>query len=515
MPGRLEFNLSLSRQDGPRISSITEQSPMRLLVMGDFSGQPAAVRKPLAERPTWRVEVDNLDTVMRRMLPQLKLPAGEVEFAGLDDFHPDSLYARLDVFRALREMRQRLSDPAGFAQAAAELRQGTDAPVAPPAAALAVTAAPVGGSGGSGGSDGSLLAQLLGGNPVAVAAPVGAPVAALVAAPAATPATTTATATAAQGIDAFIRSIVAPYIVPDIAPQQASLIASVDAAITDQMRRVLHAPAFQQLESAWRGVQWLISSLELGEQLQLHLFDVGRDELLADVLAAQGRIDQTGSYRALVDRWRNQPGGQGWSALAALFSFGPSVDDIGLLAALGVLASQAGGPVLAAGDLSLAGADAPALAGWHTLRRSEVAPWIGLAAPRVLLRLPYGQGRDPVAGFAFEEVGHAHQHTQLLWASGALASLLLIGRAFSARGWAFEPGDEREIGDLPAFTCINDGEPEMQACAEQYLGEAASELLMSAGLMPVMSHRHRNAVTVVRFQSVALPSQALRGWTHG
>ena len=492
MPGRMEFNLSLSRQDGPRINSISERGPMRLLLIGDFSGQPATARKPLAERPTLQVDVDTLDSVMGRLRPRLLMPAAELGFAGLDDFHPDSLYARLGVFRALREMRQRLADTARFAQAAAELRQGV--PVVPaPAPAVTPAAAATAGT-RDGGQDGGLLAALLGGNPVAAAAPLPAP---------------------SAGIDAFIRSIVAPHIVPDIAPQQASLIASVDAAITDQMRGLLHAPAFQQLESAWRGVQWLIASLELDEQLQLHLFDVGRDELLDDVVAAQGKIDQTGTYRARVDRWRQQPGAQGWSAMAALYSFGPAVEDIGLLAALGVLASQAGGPLLAAADPALAGDDASALAGWQSLRRSAVAGWIGLAAPRVLLRLPYGKGRDPITAFAFDEVGPAHQHAQLLWGSGALASLLLIARAFTARGWGFEPGDEREIGGLPAFTYLQDGEPEMQACAEHYLGEAAGDLLLAAGLMPVMSHRHRNAVTVMRFQSVAAPSQGLRGLSAG
>ena len=491
MPGRMEFNLSLSRQDGPRISSISDRGPMRLLVIGDFSGQPAAARPALAQRPTLKVDVGNLDTVMQRLTPRALLPCGEVDFAELEDFHPDSLYARLDVFRALREMRQRLSDPARFAQAAAELGQGGAAvPNLAPAAAAA-----------AGSADAGLLAQLLGGNPVAQSASGAA-------APAAAP------TSAAASIDALIRRIVAPHIVPDIAPQQASLIRSVDAAVTDQMRALLHAPAFQQLESAWRGVQWLISSLELDEQLQLHLFDISREELLDDVVAAQGRIDQTGVYKALVDRWRNQPGGQGWSLIAGLYSFGPSVEDVGLLAALGLLASQAGGPFLAAGDPALAGDDATALAGWHALRHSEVAPWIGLAAPRVLLRLPYGKGSDPVTAFAFEEFGAAPVHGQYLWGNGGLACALLIGRAFLAKGWDFEPGDEREIGDLPAYTYLKDGERELQACAEQYLGETAGDLLMAAGLMPVMSHRHRNAVTVMRFQAVAEPAGALAGMGH-
>ena len=92
----------------------------------------------------------------------------------------------------------------------------------------------------------------------------------------------------------------------------------------------------------------------------------------------------------------------------------------------------------------------------------------------------------------------------MLWGNGGLAAALLIARAFSAKGWDFEPGDERQIGDLPAYTYLMiDGERELQACAEHYLGEQGGNALLAAGLMPVMSHRHANAVTVMRFQSVA------------
>jgi type VI secretion system protein ImpC len=86
---------------------------------------------------------------------------------------------------------------------------------------------------------------------------------------------------------------------------------------------------------------------------------------------------------------------------------------------------------------------------------------------------------------------------------------LLIGRAFTLNGWDFEPGDEREIGDLPAYAFTKDGERELQACAEHYLGEEGGNALLQAGLMPVLSHRHRNAVTVMRVQSIASPPAAL------
>ncbi|MFY9510730.1 MAG: type VI secretion system contractile sheath large subunit, partial [Rubrivivax sp.] len=319
-----------------------------------------------------------------------------------------------------------------------------------------------------------------------------------------------AAATPAAGIDAFIRSIVAPHVVPDTRAQDQAYRNAVDAATTEQMRGLLHAPAFQALEAAWRGLQWLVSSLELDETLQLHIFDVSRDELLADIVAAQGQLAQTGLHRALADRWRNVPGAESWSLLTGLYSFGPADADVGLLAALGLIASQAGGPFVAAGDSALAGDDAAALASWNQLRGSEAAPWLGLAAPRVLLRLPYGKGSDPVSAFALEEFSGAPVHDQFLWGPGSLAVALLIGRAFTNRGWDFEPGDENQIDDLPAFTYLHDGEKELQACAEHYLGEQGGNALLAAGLIPVLSHRHRNAVTVMRFQSVA-PGQGLAG----
>jgi len=500
MPGRMEFKIALPRAGDTQAPLRDSGSPMRLLVLGDFSGKPAATRTPLAQRATHRVDVDNIDDVLRRLATRLEFlavgaanPAAEIDFSSLDDFHPDRLYAQVNLFRALRDMRARLQDPARFAAAAAELQQTAVLPAiaeaAPAQPAQAATAA-----------DLDLLGSLLGKPAGGLQTP---------------PAAAAVAPHAAAGIDALIRGIVAPHIVRDAPPFQAQYLASVDMATGETMRALLHDPAFQSLESAWRGVMWLISSLELDENLELHLFDVSRDELRADVVAAKGQVTMTGLHRALADRWRNTPDGQGWTVLAGLYSFGPSDADIGLLAALGLIASQAGGPLLAAGDTALAGDDAKALAGWNALRRSEAAPWIGLAAPRVLLRLPYGKGSDPIAAFAFEEMPGTPEHEGFLWGNGSLAVALLIGRAFTAAGgWDFEPGDEREIGDLPAFTFLQGGERELQACAEQYLGEQGGNALLAAGLMPVMSHRHANAVTVMRFQSVAEPAAALAGPTR-
>ncbi len=486
MPSRLQFDFQPTPASGRRRSG-----PMRLLLLGDFSGRPASERPALASRPTLRLDADNFDDVLGRLAPRLRLGTGdeaaEIEFGELEHFHPDALYSRVPLFASLRRMRQRLLDPAQYAQAAAELG------VAPVAAATA--SAPDAG--------GDLLAGLLGGKPAGVAA-----------APKTAP--QTAPQTPAAGIDAFIRSVVAPHVVANVQPQQTQLVASVEAAIAAEMRTLLHAPSLQALEAAWRGAMWLVASLELDDGLQLHLLDVSKEELLADVVAAQGRLADTELHRVLADRWRNVPGGEPWHLLVGLYGFGPSDADIGLAAALGLLAAQAGGPLLAAADTALATAEPAALAGWMALRQSEAAPWLGLVAPRVLLRLPYGKRSDPISAFAFEEFpGGVPEHEHLLWGAGSLAAALLIGRAYTVRGWDFEPGDESELGDLPAYTYTADGEAQLQPCAEHLLGERAGQALLAAGLMPLMSHKHRNAASLMRFQSVAHPACALAGLGRG
>lgn len=460
MPLRSEFTLTSGRTGERRPNA---RGPLRLLLIGDFSAMPAAERPPLASRPTRHVDIDNLDAVLASLAPQL--PDSDLAITGLDDFHPDQLYARLARFEAMRQARQQTP--------------------------TASASGSVGRS--SAGSGADLLGQLLG--------QPSAPVAAAKPAPSAP----------ASGLDGMIQGLVAPHIIPDRAADIRSHQAAVDSASTEQMRKLLHDPAFQALEAAWRGVHWLVSNLELGESLELHLFDVTQEELLADVIAAQGQLAQTGLHRALADRWRNVAGGQPWHALLGLYQFGPSDADIGLLAALGLIAAQAGGPLLAGGLPALADLEATAQTGWPALRRSEAAPWIGLAASRVLLRLPYGQKTDPLTSFAFEEFDATPLQQEFLWGHGALALGLLLGRSFNASGWAFEPGDERDISDLPAFTYRMDGEPTLQACAERYLSDEDGRAALAAGLMPLLSHRHRNMVTVPRFQSVADPAGPLAG----
>ncbi len=509
MPGRMEFDFKFSQPRTRAGQRPDGDSPFRILVMGDFSGRGQRGEcdpQGLANRPVLTVDVDNFDQLLSRLAPSVYLqPRASVqaetlvEFRSLDDFHPDRLYRDLPIFRGLRETRARLLDPATFEQAAAQLRPANIAAEESREASAADkrTAAAE--------NDANLLERLLGSSP------------------AATPARASAQPSA---IDALIRSAVAPHIVPNAPPFQAQYVASVDAAAAEQMRALLHDQGFQALESAWRGIRWLVSELELGEQVKLYVLDVTRAELAADVAASADVPERMALYRRLVDEPARGIGGERWSLLAGLYSFSRSSEDARVLGMLGALASQAGAPFLAAAEPSLLGCDSllstPDPRDWHpvddesghdwqALRSSAVAAWIGLALPRILLRLPYGAKTEPVDQIAFEEFTPDSSHESYLWGNPALACALLFGQSFLDRGWEMEPGDRLELGDLPAHIVETDGEKRMHACAELFLTERAGEAVIEHGLMPVMSFRNRNAVRVLRIQSLARPAMALAG----
>ena len=512
MPGRMEFEFQIPKAKGPPELRRSQDEPMRILIMGDFRGHPADRRPALADRRMVGVDVDNFEDVMIRFAPRLDLSMRDgaamevaVEFSELDDFHPDQLVRKLEVFQALRQTRARLLDPATFAQTAATLRSELamqpQVPEEPRSSGPSEQASLE--------DDESTFERLLG-KEQGQARPrpqVG-----------------------SQQVDItqFIGRIVGPYVVPEADPHQPVYVASVDEATGAQMRKVLHDPAFQALEAAWRAVHWLITELETGEDLKLYLLDVTKQELEVDLHSAGGNWQASALYRLLVEKGARTLGGQPWSLLVGNYTFAKGSVDIALLATLGAIASHSGGPFLAAADPNLLGcrslgrtpdpkdwkrddAESETQRRWQALRTSSVAPWIGLALPRVMLRLPYGKETDEVERFEFEEMWPERNHDAYLWGNPAFACALLLATGFQERGWSMQPGDHRDVDELPAHTYQDEGESKMQPCAEENLSERAAEAILSRGVMPLLSFRNRNAVRLVRFQSLADPPAALSG----
>jgi type VI secretion system protein ImpC len=482
----------------------------RLLVLGDLRGNGTPSADRLLDRSIVKVDIDNLDAVLARYAPAVQLGADagsdRVEFRRFDDFHPDGLVEAIPALRRLRDLRARLGHPSTFASAVAELQSEARSGNAPYHDGRSGNAADSHGAVADEGRSAtdppqpdhggglSALDRLLGRT-----APVGAPETLAARPP----------RTAASAADELIRQAVAPHIVPAPSPQLPQMLAAVDAAMTDAMRAVLHDRGFQAVEAVWRAVQWLVSTLELGETLELRLLHVTRDEL------ASGSALAGDLWRRLVERESSPDGGLALSALIGNFEFGPSEPDVAVLAQMGTMAAALGVPFIAGASSALLGVsslaaqpdprewaplEGDAEARWHALRSHPAAAHIGLALPRFLLRLPYGKRTDAIAAFEFEEQPVRPEHESFLWGNGAFAYAVAVARAIDPDG---DPSTAGSIEGLPAFVFATDDGPALQPPAEIAPSEAAVAAIQTRGLMPLISFKDRDAIRLVMATSIA------------
>jgi type VI secretion system protein ImpC len=467
------------------------------------------------------IDRDNFDSVLAKIAPQLELASGgddgfgiSLRFADLDDFHPAKLFERVPIFQKLREMRQKLSDPATFSKTAAEL--GLVSSVGAPGPAPQAQATSPGGPGHAPEPQvrsediesvvsGSLLSEM-------VEATEG-----------------RAEKDAPRRPDEWatlVNKIVAPHLVARADPRQAELVALIDKATSAQMAALLHAPDFQALEAAWRAVFLLVRNVETDSRLKLFLIDISKQELAADLLAAEDLIS-TGMYKLLVEKTVVTPGAEPWAVIAGNLTLGPGLEDIKLLARMANVAASAGAPFVAGaspallGCYSVSGLPDPrqwknqipgeSAALWQSLRRSPEARWVGLALPRFLLRLPYGKDTEAVELFQFEEMADPSAHEDYLWGNAAFACALLLAQSFTEQGWELRPGSISEIGGLPLYVYAVEGEPRTLPCAEVSLTQTAAEKMMENGFMPLASLKDQPTVRLVRLQSIADPLSSLAG----
>src|SRR3984893_16406128 len=71
----------------------------------------------------------------------------------------------------------------------------------------------------------------------------------------------------------------ASLIKTDVLDTIEEMIAQLDKKLSAQMNEIIHAPEFQQIESAWRGLHYLIFHSETDATLKIKLLNVSKDEL--------------------------------------------------------------------------------------------------------------------------------------------------------------------------------------------------------------------------------------------
>jgi type VI secretion system ImpB/VipA family protein len=476
-----------------RIKAAARATPgpmFRLALLGDFSGRASKglldTGDKLAARKPLKVDVDNLDDVLARLAPRILIPLGdegtvEVPIASMDDFHPDQLVEALPLFEQLLDLRRSLTNKAGFDRAMKEVMSWAGAePLARPESRKP--------RGGAIATDRKLsdFARLTGRPAVAEAS-----------------------------ADDLVRRLIGPYIVPTTDSRQDALLARVDTALSDAMRRVLHHPEFQSAEALWRGVEMLVRGLETGARLQIVLYDISAEELAAD-LASTDSLQDTALYSLLIEQPASDENAGPLSMLAGLYGFELAPPHADLLGRMAQLAAAAGSPFVAA-----IGPDAlrepqhewhPMIrSAWTALRELPASVYLALATPRFLLRMPYGKKTDPIDAFAFEEFSRQSGLSGMLWGNPAVLAALLTGQAWTKGGAKMQPGSLNVVGDLPVYVFTDsDGDQVALPCTERMFTERVAAQVASTGVIPVVSLRGRPEVRVSGFASVAGPTLAGR-----
>ena len=54
------------------------------------------------------------------------------------------------------------------------------------------------------------------------------------------------------------------------------MIAAIDKKLTEQVNKIIHHEDFQKLESAWRGLHYLVNNTETDEQLKIRVINVSK-----------------------------------------------------------------------------------------------------------------------------------------------------------------------------------------------------------------------------------------------
>lgn len=244
-------------------------------------------------------------------------------------------------------------------------------------------------------------------------------------------------------------------------------IGQIDQKLSRQLDAILHHPEFQEIESAWRGLKFLVDRTDFRRNVKIELLDVSKDALQQDFDDAP-EIIQTGFYRHTYIQEYDTPGGEPLGVTIANYEFDRGPQDIALLRNISKVAASAHMPFVASVGPAFFGKenmeevaaikdianyfDRAEYTKWNSFRNTDDSRYIGLTLPRVLARLPYGPETVPVRNFNYSEEVKGPDHNRYLWANASFAFAANMVKSFINNGWCVQirgPQAGGLVEDLP------------------------------------------------------------------
>lgn len=458
------------------------QGPLKVLILADYSGRASrniSQTEDLGSRKQIRVDKDNFHEVFERLRVSLSLPICDtaVEFNEFEDLNPDHIYEKVGVFDNFRKLIRQLKSPQNRQFAIDELSsQGLIAQAKEEAKRLGVEPA-------------NLLDAVLGNQ-------------------------TTSSQDSGFSVEALIRQTIAPYVEAKTDPKLDEYISAVENAASDMMRSILHTSAFQQMEASWRSLDLLNRRLDTDRSCHLHIMDVAVRELHGEVSQYQYDPSASGFCRGVVTA-NSVVGGRSYDLIVLDHVIEDCPEDLALVKFLAAIAAMANAKLLlGSGVSSVVGDNPQALVegdtitepctsdAWQELRNSDRASSVFIAAPRYLVRQPYGTKTRPIDAIRFEELpATGIQHNYYLWGSSAYLLLFAFVQEYRLQASQGQVNlCNAKVEGLPIHVTEDaDGDDLVVPSTEYYLPSGAVALLERAGLTVVQSIKNSDAVLIGRW----------------
>jgi type VI secretion system protein ImpC len=307
-----------------------------------------------------------------------------------------------------------------------------------------------------------------------------------------------------------------------------AMIAAIDRKLTDQVNLILHHEEYQRLEGAWRGLHHLVNNTEVDQTLKIRFMSVSKKELGRTLEKFEGTAwDQSPVFKKIYTEEYSMFGGEPFGCIVGDYYFDNSPGDAALLGNMANVCAAAHAPFISAASPGLLNmgswqelmnprdlakiTSTPSYAKWNSLRKSEDSRYVGLTAPRVLARMPYGAKTKPVDAFDFEEDVSGTDHGKYCWMNAAYAMAVNINRAFKMYGWCtrirgVESGGA--VTNLPVHTFpTDDGGVAMKCPTEIAIDDRREKELADLGLMPLLHRKNTDIAAFIGAQSLNKPEE--------
>ncbi len=226
-------------------------------------------------------------------------------------------------------------------------------------------------------------------------------------------------------------------------------IAEIDTKLSAQVDEILHHQDVQKLESAWRGLKFVVAQTDFRENIKIDILNVSKDELLDDFENAP-EIPKCGLYKHIYTDEFGQAGGEPFGAMVSNYDFGPGPRDIALMQKVSAVAAMSHCPFIGAAGPQMFGVEdfrelpklkdlssifeGPQYTKWNSFRDHPDSRYFALAMPRFLLRHPYDPDANPVKAFNYQEKV-TDDHRKYLWGNASFAFATRLSDSFAKSRW--------------------------------------------------------------------------------